>query len=74
MQERSEEALTQLRNFYEIEKEKLEQRIMEERDKNSRRIQNFQEELEMKMREELQEKEEEMECLQNELRESEARH
>jgi hypothetical protein len=38
IQERSEESLAQLRNFYEIEKEKLEQRIQEERDKNTRRM------------------------------------
>jgi len=63
MQERSEESLAQLRNFYEIEKEKLEQRIMEERDKNTRRLQNYQEELELRMRDDIQEKEEEIECL-----------
>jgi hypothetical protein len=74
MQERSEESLAQLRNFYEIEKEKLEQRIMEERDKNTRRMAHYQEELEIRMRDDIQEKEEEIECLQNELRESEARH
>lgn len=74
MQERSEEALAQLKNFYEIEKETLEQRIGEERDKNTRRLQHYQEELELRMRDDIQEKEEEIECLQNELRESEQRH
>lgn len=74
MQERSEESLAHLRNFYEIEKEKLEQRITEERDKNTRRLANYQEELEIRMRDDISEKEEEIECLQNELRESEQRH
>lgn len=41
MQERSEEALAQLKNFYEIEKENLEQRIAEERDRSTRRINHF---------------------------------
>ena len=41
MQEQSEEALSHLRSFYEIEKEKLEQRISEEREKGGRRIQLF---------------------------------
>ena len=72
--ERSEEALAQLRNFYEVEKDKLEQRIAEERERSNRRMQHYQEELEVKMREEVQEKEEEIECLQTELRENEARH
>ena len=38
IQERSEEALAQLKNFYEIEKEKLEARITEERDRAQRRM------------------------------------
>ena len=63
MQEKSEEALAQLRNFYEIEKEKLEQRIAEEKDKNSRKLANIQEDLEMRMREDMAEKDEEIECL-----------
>ena len=74
MQEKSEEALAQLRNFYEIEKEKLEQRILEEKDKNSRKLANIQEDLELRMREEMGEKDDEIECLQGELRESEQRH
>lgn len=63
MQDKSEEALAQLKNFYEIEKETLEQRIAEERDKNTRRLAQFQEELELRMRDELSEKDEEIECL-----------
>lgn len=52
----------------------MEQRIAEERDKNARRMANLQEEIDHRMREELAEKEEEIECLQGELRESESRH
>ena len=74
MQERSEEALAQLKNFYEIEKENLEQRIAEERDRSTRRINHFQEELETRIREEVSEKEEEIEILGNELRGSEQNH
>lgn len=40
LQERSEEALAQLRNFYEVEKEKLEGRINEEKERGSRRMNN----------------------------------
>jgi polyhydroxyalkanoate synthesis regulator phasin len=41
----------------------LEQRIAEEKDKNSRKLANIQEDLEMRMREEMAEKDEEIECL-----------
>ena len=71
LQEKSEQALAQLKNFYEIEKENLEQRVGEERDRSTRRINQFQEELETRIREEVAEKEEEIEVLQNELRSSE---
>ena len=74
MQEKSEEALAQLRNFYEMEKEKLELRINEEKEKGNRRMHNFQEEFEIRMRDEMQDKDEELECLQNELHENEQRH
>ena len=73
-QSRSESALAQLKEFYEREKEKLECRIADERDRNLKRMQVAQEELEERMREEAIEKEEEIECLQNELREAEQRH
>lgn len=71
---RSEEALAQLRECYEREKEKLEGRIAEERDRNTRRMANAQEELEGRMLQEAAEREEEIECLQGELREAEQRH
>jgi hypothetical protein len=45
--------MTQLRNFYEIEKEKMEQRLAEEREKGTRRMHQYQEELEVRMRDDL---------------------
>ena len=60
-----------LRNFYEIEKEKLEHRLIEEKDKNQQRINILTEDYEQKLRDELQDRDEEIECLQNELRENE---
>jgi hypothetical protein len=47
---------------------------MDERDRNLKRMQVAQEELEERMREEAIDKEEEIECIQNELREAEQRH
>lgn len=49
----------------------MEHRLNEERDRNSHRVSKMQEEFENKMREEMADKEEEIECLQNEIRESE---
>jgi polyhydroxyalkanoate synthesis regulator phasin len=63
-----------LRSFYEIDKDKVEQRINEEREKANRRMNNYHEELDIRMRDEMQDKDEEIECLQNELRECEQRH
>ncbi len=52
----------------------MECRIADERDRNLKRMQVAQEELEERMRDEAIEKEEEIECIQNELREAEQRH
>ncbi len=71
---RSEQALAQLRDFYEGEKEKLEMRVAEERERNVKRVKSAQEELEERMRSEALERDEEIECLQAELREAENRH
>jgi hypothetical protein len=57
-----------------MEKEKSELRISEEREKGTKRMHFFQEELEVRTREEIQEKEDEIEMLHNEVRESEIRH
>ncbi|CDW82778.1 guanylate-binding n-terminal domain containing protein [Stylonychia lemnae] len=74
LQEQSEKEIMSLRNFYEMEKEKLELRLNEEKDKNQHRISILTEEFEQKLRDELQDREEEIECLQTELRESEQIH
>ena len=39
LQLKSEESLAQLKNFYEIEKERLETRLCEERERASRKLQ-----------------------------------
>lgn len=38
-QAKAEESLSQLKNFYEIERERLERRISEEKDKNDKKYQ-----------------------------------
>jgi hypothetical protein len=73
-QAQSEVALGELKGVYEREKEKLEGRIQEERDRLAKRMATIQEELEQRMRDEALERDEEIECLQNELREAEQRH
>jgi hypothetical protein len=71
---RSEESLAQLKNFYEIEKDRLETRLREERDKSQRNITDFHEEFEQKMRDEFCEKDEEVEILRDNFAELENRH
>ena len=63
--------MAQLKNFYEIEKEKLETRLREERDKAQRKINQYQEEFEFKMRDEFAEKDDEIEMLRENLNELE---
>eukprot|EP00347_Sterkiella_histriomuscorum_P008409 403345203 len=74
LQERSEKEIATLKSFYELEKEKLEMRLNEEREKAQIRYNNLSEEYDQKLRDEVQDKEEEIECLQNELRENEHLH
>jgi chromosome segregation ATPase len=71
MQRRSEESLTQLKSFYEIEKERLEGRIIEEREKANRVCAQQMEECETRIKEEQQLREEEVEALQKNLSECE---
>ena len=66
--------MSQLKTFYEMEKEKLEQRLRDERDKAENKINEYQEEFEVKMREECREKDEEMEMLRDSLSDLEQRH
>eukprot|EP01022_Parablepharisma_sp_SALTPOND_P026536 TRINITY_DN64349_c3_g1_i1.p1 TRINITY_DN64349_c3_g1~~TRINITY_DN64349_c3_g1_i1.p1 ORF type:complete len:1293 (-),score=318.68 TRINITY_DN64349_c3_g1_i1:5706-9584(-) len=74
LQARSEESLAQLRNFYELEKERLENRVIEEKEKVERRYAQQLEECEIKMKEEQQMHMEEIEMLQNDLKECEIQH
>eukprot|EP01022_Parablepharisma_sp_SALTPOND_P029008 TRINITY_DN722_c0_g1_i1.p1 TRINITY_DN722_c0_g1~~TRINITY_DN722_c0_g1_i1.p1 ORF type:complete len:1467 (-),score=323.46 TRINITY_DN722_c0_g1_i1:3360-7760(-) len=69
VQRRSEESLAQLRNFYEMEKDRLEARIMEEKEKAQRICAQQVEECEMRLKDEQQQRAEEIEALQNELAE-----
>lgn len=71
IQIKSEENLSQLKNFYEIEKERLERRILDEKEKYEKRIANLTEEYETKLKEEQNLNEEELENLKEELREAE---
>jgi chromosome segregation ATPase len=71
VQAKSEENLSQLKNFYEIEKERLERRIAEEKDKYEKKLAIINEEYESKTREEQQIHEEELENLRDDLRETE---
>jgi chromosome segregation ATPase len=69
---KSEEQLAQLRNFYELERDRLEKRILEEKDRNERRFSQFTEEFDLKMKEEQSNYEEEIENLKEELKEQES--
>ena len=71
IQKHSEISLTQLRNFYEIEKERLEGRIAEERSRAQNMCNQQIEEYEAKLREEQQRREIDVEALQRELEECE---
>jgi len=73
LQKRSEESLAQLRNFYEMEKERLEARISEEKDKANKACAAQIEEYEQKLKDEQQQRTEEVENIQNELAELAAR-
>ena len=59
--------MTQLRNFYELEKERLENRLIDERDKNTKNYNTLVEEYETRIREEQHSYEDEIESLKDEL-------
>lgn len=71
MQVKSEEALAQLKNFYEIEKERLETRLQEEREKREKGQEGILEEYEERLREQASNYEEEIDMLKEDLRELE---
>ena len=70
-QHKSEEALAQLKNFYELEKERLERRVMEEREKREKQYHTLVEEYEQRIRDEQGQYEEDLENLKEDLRDHE---
>ena len=73
VQKRSEDALAQLRNVYEVEKERLQTRVIEEKEKAGRFASQQIEEYEVKLKDEQQQRAEEVGSLQNELAECDLR-
>ena len=73
IQKYSEDALEQLRSVYEIEKERLQTRILEEKEKNGRICAQQLEDHETKLKEEQQQRAEEVQALHNDLEECELR-
>lgn len=55
--------MAQLKAFFEAEKEKQEQRLREEREKAQKKVDQYQDEIESKMRDEFIEKDEELEMI-----------
>lgn len=72
VQEKSEEQLSQLKNFYELERERLERRIQEEKDRAQKRYNHMVEDYELKLREEQELREEDVNKLEDEMRGKEA--
>jgi len=68
---KNDENLAQLRNFYEIEKERLERRITEEKDRAEKKLSNLTEEYESRIKEEQSLHEEELDNIKEELHEVE---
>lgn len=69
VQGRSEEQLAQMKNFYEIEKEKVELRVNEEKERANKRLKQAQDDMEGRFVEGSREKDIEIEVLQTQLRE-----
>ena len=56
-----------MKNFYDLEKEKLEKRILEEKERSNRRMGTAQDEFKSKLQEEIREKDHQIDILQNQL-------
>lgn len=67
----TEESLAQLKNFYEIEKERLENRITQEKETHQKRLFSLQEEYETRFKDDQNQQEDDLEMVQEELREKE---
>lgn len=73
IQQKSEESLAQLKNFYEIEKERLEKRVIDEKEKGQTRLANLQEEYEQRLKDEQMQQEDDLNMLRDDISESEMR-
>jgi chromosome segregation ATPase len=71
-QEKSETYISQLRSVFEVEKQRLEKRVQDDKDKYERLANSTLEEFEQKLHEEQQAHEDDIEALQDELREKES--
>lgn len=71
IQQKSEESLNQLKNFYEVERERLEKRLAEEKSRFEKKFSQTSEEYEQKLKEDQVSYEEEIENLKEDLREQE---
>lgn len=67
LQQKSEENLAQLKNMYELEKERLESRLVEEKEKSQKSYNGIVEEYENKLRETEQQYEEEIDNLKEDI-------
>ncbi len=63
MQKLSEESLAQLKSFYETEKERMEREFIRKNDANTKRTQAIQEEYEIRLKDEQNQHEEDLEML-----------
>ena len=65
----SEESLQQLKNFYEIEKERLEQRLKDEKSKSLNQMNSQNDDYETKIQEDSSQHDEDIQILQEEMQE-----
>ena len=70
--EKSEEQLAQLKHFYELEKDRLERRLVEEKDRAQKRYNNMVEDYEQKLKEEIENHQDELNNLTDEYKDKEA--
>jgi hypothetical protein len=73
MTERSEEQIGQLRNSFEMQKNMLEERLTKEKESSKRKINTVTEDFEVRQRDDQNKYEEDLEHLQDEIREKEMR-
>ena len=74
LNDKAEEQLAQLKNFYEMEKERLEVHAHEEKERATKKMQSLIDEYETRMRDEQSQHEEDLAMLQEEIRDNAQRH